>query len=179
MNLQPLCFTTAYNGIARELKNKVHISSAFDPSATQEVPPKKEYTAIWDTGATNSVISNKVINECNLKPIGMAKVYHAGGESLQEVFLINIYLPNKLCVTYVRATMGFIPGDSDVLIGMDIIAKGDFAVTNKDNKTVFSFRFPSIECIDFVKGHTPKIGRNDPCYCGSNKKFKHCHGKIL
>jgi preprotein translocase subunit SecA len=22
-----------------------------------------------------------------------------------------------------------------------------------------------------------KIGRNDPCYCGSGKKFKHCHGK--
>jgi preprotein translocase subunit SecA len=22
----------------------------------------------------------------------------------------------------------------------------------------------------------PKIGRNDPCYCGSGKKFKHCHG---
>ena len=24
----------------------------------------------------------------------------------------------------------------------------------------------------------PKIGRNDPCHCGSGKKFKHCHGKI-
>ena len=22
-----------------------------------------------------------------------------------------------------------------------------------------------------------KIGRNDPCHCGSNKKFKHCHGR--
>ncbi|MDH5235954.1 MAG: SEC-C metal-binding domain-containing protein [Gemmatimonadota bacterium] len=22
----------------------------------------------------------------------------------------------------------------------------------------------------------PKIGRNDPCYCGSGKKFKRCHG---
>jgi preprotein translocase subunit SecA len=25
---------------------------------------------------------------------------------------------------------------------------------------------------------TPKIGRNDPCHCGSGKKFKHCHGKL-
>lgn len=24
-----------------------------------------------------------------------------------------------------------------------------------------------------------KIGRNNPCYCGSGKKFKHCHGKII
>ena len=24
---------------------------------------------------------------------------------------------------------------------------------------------------------SPKIGRNDPCSCGSGKKYKHCHGK--
>jgi SEC-C motif-containing protein len=39
----------------------------------------------------------------------------------------------------------------------------------------------------FVDGKSPKpethvntgpdIGRNDPCHCGSNKKFKKCHGK--
>jgi preprotein translocase subunit SecA len=23
-----------------------------------------------------------------------------------------------------------------------------------------------------------KIGRNEPCPCGSGKKFKHCHGKL-
>ena len=22
-----------------------------------------------------------------------------------------------------------------------------------------------------------KIGRNDPCYCGSGKKYKKCHGR--
>ena len=25
---------------------------------------------------------------------------------------------------------------------------------------------------------TPKVGRNDPCHCGSGKKFKVCHGKF-
>jgi preprotein translocase subunit SecA len=24
----------------------------------------------------------------------------------------------------------------------------------------------------------PKVGRNDPCPCGSGKKYKQCHGKI-
>jgi len=24
----------------------------------------------------------------------------------------------------------------------------------------------------------PRVGRNDPCPCGSGKKFKHCHGKL-
>ena len=24
----------------------------------------------------------------------------------------------------------------------------------------------------------PKLGRNELCYCGSGKKYKHCHGQI-
>jgi preprotein translocase subunit SecA len=27
-----------------------------------------------------------------------------------------------------------------------------------------------------VRRDEPKIGRNDPCWCGSGKKFKKCHG---
>jgi preprotein translocase subunit SecA len=27
-----------------------------------------------------------------------------------------------------------------------------------------------------VKAEQDKVGRNDPCWCGSGKKFKHCHG---
>ena len=29
-----------------------------------------------------------------------------------------------------------------------------------------------------VKRAEPKVGRNDPCPCGSGKKFKHCHGRL-
>jgi preprotein translocase subunit SecA len=29
-----------------------------------------------------------------------------------------------------------------------------------------------------VERATPKVGRNDPCPCGSGKKYKHCHGKL-
>ncbi|MBK6401708.1 MAG: preprotein translocase subunit SecA [Rhodocyclaceae bacterium] len=29
-----------------------------------------------------------------------------------------------------------------------------------------------------VERTMPKVGRNDPCPCGSGKKFKHCHGKL-
>ena len=28
-----------------------------------------------------------------------------------------------------------------------------------------------------VKDDSQKVGRNDPCFCGSGKKFKNCHGK--
>ena len=80
----------------------------------------------------------------------------------------------------------------DVLIGMDIITLGDFSITNVGGKTIFSFRVPSTETIDYVQqdnqkrmsSHSPYIapkapGRNDPCPCGSGKKFKNCHGKGL
>jgi preprotein translocase subunit SecA len=29
-----------------------------------------------------------------------------------------------------------------------------------------------------VVAEVPKVGRNDPCPCGSGKKYKHCHGKL-
>ena len=31
--------------------------------------------------------------------------------------------------------------------------------------------------VETVKRDEPKVGRNDPCPCGSGKKFKQCHGK--
>ena len=27
-----------------------------------------------------------------------------------------------------------------------------------------------------LRREAPKVGRNDPCPCGSGKKYKHCHG---
>jgi preprotein translocase subunit SecA len=27
-----------------------------------------------------------------------------------------------------------------------------------------------------VKREGPRVGRNDPCWCGSGKKYKKCHG---
>ena len=29
-----------------------------------------------------------------------------------------------------------------------------------------------------VKPEIPRVGRNEPCPCGSGKKYKHCHGKL-
>ena len=33
-----------------------------------------------------------------------------------------------------------------------------------------------VMAVSQVKNSTPKIGRNDPCPCGSGKKYKKCHG---
>jgi hypothetical protein len=91
---------------------------------------------------------------------------------------------NEVGFLYLRVTQAKIK-DADILIGMDIISAGDFVVTNYEGKTVFSFRIPSCECIDFVALARNKIssvqkgdvGRNDPCPCGSGLEYKKCHGK--
>jgi preprotein translocase subunit SecA len=31
--------------------------------------------------------------------------------------------------------------------------------------------------VETVRREEPKVGRNDPCPCGSGKKYKQCHGK--
>lgn len=36
---------------------------------------------------------------------------------------------------------------------------------------------PQQQKVEQVIRHDPKIGRNDPCPCGSGKKYKQCHGK--
>ena len=42
-------------------------------------------------------------------------------------------------------------GEEDILVGMDIISQGDFAVTNDKGKTCLSFQVPSQGKIDLVK----------------------------
>ena len=184
LNLPPSGFTLKLNGLSRIIITPVHISEAFNPQQ-QARPPAKQYNGIWDTGATGSVITRKVADECGLKPFKMTQVHTAAGQATSPVYLINMVLPNKVGIANVSVTEGIIAGDVEVLIGMDIISKGDFAITNHQGKTTFSFRCPSSECIDFVlqeknaKTYTapPTAGRNDPCPCGSGKKYKKCHGK--
>lgn len=105
------------------------------------------------------------------------------GKQEVDVYLVSIFLPNGVGVKDVTVTLAQLD-DIDVLLGMDIIVNGDFVVTNHGGKTRWSFRLPSVGPIDFVREindqqlmQTPKLGRNDPCHCGSGKKFKKCHGK--
>lgn len=152
-------FTFRANGIARVLKTPAGVCLPYIPEeqAQEFQPSVKQYTAIWDTGATNSVITKKVVDDLQLKPINVTEIHHAGGTSMSNVYLVNIILPDGVMVPNVRVTLAEltdlnIPEEhqSHVLIGMDIITTGDFAVTNHNNKTVLSFRIPTSNEIDFV-----------------------------
>lgn len=61
---------------------------------------------------------------------------------------------------------------ADILIGMDVINRGDFAVTNVGGITKFSFRVPSEAHIDFVEDHNRAILKAQFAHGGSKKDRK-------
>lgn len=186
--MNPKSFTMECNGISQVLLSQCVIRPAFNPSKYPNpnlFPAGETYTAIWDTGATNSVISKRVADELGLHPFTFATVNHAGGKSNRvPVYRVNIELPNQVGFIGINVSEGVLAG-ANVLIGMDIITRGDFAVSNYNGHTTFSYRVPSMEKVDFVPQHIPtkpivkekEPGRNDPCTCGSGKKYKNCCGK--
>ena len=118
-------------------------------------------TAIWDTGATHSVISQRVVDQCGLIPIGLVTSHHAQGKTENVPrFVVNIMLPNGVRFPGLPVILGDLLG-GDVLIGMDIISQGDFAVTNLDGITKFSYRYPSSADIDFVREHKVQSARQE------------------
>lgn len=115
------------------------------------------FSAICDTGATNSAISQKVVDACKLSPTGITRVQGVHGVKEVETYLVNISLPSNVTIANVRVTKGDL-GNDDILIGMDVISRGDFAVTDHGGITKFSFRIPSMEHIDFVTEINPPAG---------------------
>ena len=186
--ISPLTLT--FGGVVREIIMDIHVSGFIAQHASPHIPfdPNKQspYKGLWDTGATATVITQKIVDELGLKPISMTKVSTASHSDIDaEVYLVSLFLPNKVALPNLRVTKGS-PAGCDMLIGMDVITTGDFAITHKGGKTTFSFRIPSVAEIDFVKEakerraitalpHAPS--RNSPCTCGSGKKYKKCCGK--
>jgi len=47
---------------------------------------------------------------------------------------------------------------------------------NVDQEEALEQANADVKVQPFVRGQ--KVGRNDPCPCGSGKKYKQCHGKL-
>ncbi len=181
--MQIHCFTAKADGIANCLVTPAGVIDPLSIKSGENVKIQLSYNAIWDTGATNSVICKKVVDECNLQPIDVAIVNSVEKSYQANVYKIDLFLPNHVRVPGLRVTEGN-PYGCDLLIGMDVINLGDFAISNFQGKTVFSFRYPSTEEADYVAyaansrkpASTNKVGRNASCPCGSGKKYKNCCG---
>lgn len=150
----PAAFTIrAKNGRLNALITDCLVCEGFDPARgmPDPHPPMPTFRAIWDTGATGSVVTQRVVQACGLKPIGFTRVSTAGGMRDSSKYVANIMLPNRVGFPMLTVTEGELTGGVDVLIGMDIITQGDFAITHRSGLTVFTFRYPSLAEFDFVK----------------------------
>ena len=148
-NVEFKWFTGRANGIVAQVRTPVHVSEAYDPTEDSEQPPKLEYEAIWDTGTSTSIISAKVVEDLDLKPIGIVEVETPTGSRQANSYLVNVRLPHGVEIGKITVVCTGVLSSADAIIGMDIITLGDFALTNCEGKTVFSFRFPSLVIIDF------------------------------
>ena len=104
--------------------------------------------ALWDTGSGQSGISKPLA-----KQLGLERVLYKGkdyetkkgsaGECESYFHCIDILLPGNTIISNVTVADFIDNGKFDILIGMDIITMGDFALTNDNGNTVFSFRIPT------------------------------------
>lgn len=180
-------FTTTYTGIANRIVVPIQVADAFDPRVTPSANPEWCQTqALWDTGATNTVITGATAAALKLVPPGVMRVTHAGGTDLRNTYVINVLLPNRVLVTGIQASdCHNTVGNFGMIVGMDIISKGDLAITNFGGKTCMTFRIPSVERIDYVQEFNRRLfagtSPNAPCPCGAVDangkpvKFKRCH----
>lgn len=141
---QYAAFTTSYDHKSNRLINEAYIKANGEEMYTKN--------AQWDTGATKTCISKAVVDRLGLVPVSQTMVLTPSGERLLDVYVVDVLLRNNVTVPDVLAIGAEIGNQGiDLLIGMDIIGLGDFAVTNVNDKTQFSFRIPSSERIDFLK----------------------------
>ena len=155
--LETRAFTKKWDTIVRALSDTVKVSEprvhGNDPDEAVDGSDIPNFQAIWDTGATGTLISSRVVDDLNLVPIRPVTIETANGETDSEVYLIELWLGNGFILTGVPVVRGELK-DIDVLIGMDVISLGDFAVTNKDDETWMSFSMPSKRHLDFQRWFT-------------------------
>ena len=144
--------TIDYGKRALEISTNVMVSNLYDESRQPNLPhPEYESCrAIWDTGAMSTTISPILAQKLGLVSFGKVKMQHANGEAIVNTYVINLLLPNKMEISTLPVMEGAM-SDVDILIGMDVITLCDFAITNKDGKTIFSFDIPSCHETDYTK----------------------------
>lgn len=180
--IQVSALTVYANGIARVIISPIVVENTLSGA-------KEQTQGIWDTGATGSAITKSLAAKLGLIPVSETQVkgVHGVKEGV-NVYGLKIILNNEAVDFILPVTECDQLSDDDsteFLIGMDVISKGDFAITNFQGKTIMTYRKPSIQKMDFVADIRNsqsliverKQGRNDLCSCGSGKKYKFCHGK--
>jgi predicted aspartyl protease len=108
--------------------------------------------ALWDTGSTGCCIDKALAERLGLSHYVNIGLRGSQGEHTVSAYILDITLPDGIVIKNVVAAGISTSGSFDIIIGMNIISRGDFALSNVDDKTIMSFRLPSANApIDFSK----------------------------
>ncbi len=100
---------------------------------------------IWDTGATNSVVTKSTAQALGLIPISMTHVRGVHGLKMVPVYIVSVTLHNEnisLVTEVTECDELSDTRDTGMLIGMNIIGMGDFSISNFNGETTMTFRVP-------------------------------------
>jgi preprotein translocase subunit SecA len=60
----------------------------------------------------------------------------------------------------------------------DVLNEPGVQFQHPDPEAALAAAIAPAAAVPLPAGAVPRVGRNDPCPCGSGKKYKHCHGKL-
>ena len=146
-------FTQKYDGIVNSIESVCGVCMDVEQDERRENPyyPKVEYyRAQWDTGAINTVITPRIVDELGLVSVDCIDNYTAGGVVKSFIYRVNVILPNNVRISSIKAACCDLM-DIDMLLGMDVIMMGDMALSGAGGNTTFSFRIPAVEATDFER----------------------------
>ena len=73
--------------------------------------------AIWDSGATSSIITRNIIDKLNLQPVGVCQVAGIHGTEYEYTYYVDLMVPGEMTFNTLEVTEGELE-DVDILIGM-------------------------------------------------------------
>lgn len=129
-------FTIKHDGRVNRIVTELVVFPIFDvTNMPVELPEGYLTSALWDTGATTSLITPQVAAQLKLFPVGVTNLSYVGGTGLCNTYMVNLGLPNKVVVGGVLVAEGIIGDGVGAIIGMDVINQSDFAITNVNGKS--------------------------------------------
>lgn len=142
-------FTIRHKKLVRQVLTPVRV---VNPVTMEE----EETLALWDTGSTSTCISNTIAYKLRMRKKAEMISLGVHGDNLVGVYSAEIKIGKNISIPIDVTNFGNMSNEIGVIIGMDIITMGDFALSNADGHTVMTFRIPSQGEINFVQEYNEK-----------------------
>ena len=141
-------YTKEYESQPEAILTNVIICPAVDLSANVAVPVHCQVeNVLWDTGATNTLISQEVVNALGLQPKNKALISSAGGDVESWTYLVHVILPTGTAELNVQALLND-NSDYDVVIGMDILKSATTRLYDTEAKIICIVSKKGAQCIE-------------------------------